>query len=581
MTARRRLVRPLFRSVAALLLALVPLTAAQAQNTYVLNAYIGNFGSNQVGIVDTALNKLIGTVTAGNLPLGIAVAADGSSAYFVNNGDSTVSVYDAALQTVIATVPVGNYPLGAALTPDGAQLWVCNYNDASISIINTVTDAVSATITGVNGCSALTFTPDGSAAYVVAGLGVMVMSTASHDVLGTYTFNGDALQVAFTPDGAQAYVTAVNSIEIIDTAHGTDTSLSVVGQNNGIAVNPDGTEAWATNEASDEVLVIDTATNAITATIPVQGTPTGIKFSADGSKAFVIAAGIDYVQVIDAASRQIVDQITVAPNLQSIGNFIATAPPGSPLAAAVLPGGRSVEIGTPATVFATIINGGSTTLDACGISIPGSSNFSFDYQTTDPATNALIGSPDTPVTIDAGGYQTYVLTFQSSSALQLDALPLQFGCDAVTPAPVTPGVNTVDLLFSPVPVADIIALAATASGNGVVTVPFSQNGAAAFAVASVNAGSGANLTLSTDTGDATLPITVSLCETNPSTGQCLAPPSATLALSFAPNATPTFSFFVVASGDVPFSPGTSRIFVRFTDAGGTSHGSTSVAVTTD
>ena len=581
MLARRLFAQPSFRRLAALLLAVVPLDAALAQNTYVLNAYIGNFGNNSVGIIDTALNKQIGTVTAGNLPEAIAVAADGSAAYFVNNGDSTVSVYDAASQTVVATVPVGNYPLGAALTQDGSQLWVCNYNDGSISVMNTVTDTVSATITGLTAPSALAFTPDGSAAYVVTQLGITVLSTASHDIVATYMFNGDSLQVAFTPNGALAYVTAVNSIEVIDTASGTDTSLSIAGQNNGIAVTPDGTEAWATNEASNDVLVLDTATQGIKATIPVQGSPSGISFSADGSKAFVIAAGINFVQVIDAASKQVVDTIAVDNNLESIGNFIATRPPGSPIAAAVLPGGRSVEIGTPATVFATIINGGSTTLDACGISIPGSNNFAFGYQTTDPATNALIGSPNTPVTIDAGDYQTYVLTFQSSSALQLPALPLQFGCDDVTPAAVTPGVNTVDLLFSPVPVADIIALAATLSGNGIVTVPYSQDAPSAFAVASINAGSGASLTLSTDTGDATLPITVSLCETNPSNGACLAPPSSTLAVAIAPNATPTFSFFVSANGDVPYSPGTSRIFVRFTDAGGTSHGSTSVAVTTD
>ena len=46
------------------------------------------------------------------------------------------------------------------------------------------------------------------------------------------------------------------------------------------------------------------------------------------------------------------------------------------------------------------------------------------------------------------------------------------------------------------------------------------------------------------------------------------------------NATPTFGFFVTGSGNVPFDPATSRIFVRLKDSGGITRGSTSVAVRT-
>jgi hypothetical protein len=40
----------------------------------------------------------------------------------------------------------------------------------------------------------------------------------------------------------------------------------------------------------------------------------------------------------------------------------------------------------------------------------------------------------------------------------------------------------------------------------------------------------------------------------------------------------TVAALVTANQAVPFQPGTSRIFVRLKDAGGASHGSTSVAV---
>jgi hypothetical protein len=45
-------------------------------------------------------------------------------------------------------------------------------------------------------------------------------------------------------------------------------------------------------------------------------------------------------------------------------------------------------------------------------------------------------------------------------------------------------------------------------------------------------------------------------------------------------ATPTFGIFVQGAGNVPFDPALNRIFVRFTDAGNVTRGSTSVAVMT-
>ena len=126
-----------------------------------------------------------------------------------------------------------------------------------------------------------------------------------------------------------------------------------------------------------------------------------------------------------------------------------------------------------------------------------------------------------------------------------------------------------------------MALVATISNNGVVTVPFSQNQMGAFAAATINVGGAGQLTLSADTGSVALPISVTLCPTNPATAQCLAPPASSLQVSLGTGTTSTFSAFVTASGPVPPAFGLSRIFLRFTDADGVQHGSTSVAVETD
>lgn len=585
MTVRRPGRNALFRCLAlTALLAGAPLTAAQAQNSFPLNAYIGNFNNPIVTVIDTATDTVTGDFDAQNAAQGMAVTPDGGTAYIVNTGSDSVSVYDAASGFVTVDIPVGHSPVGAALSPNGALLYVANSADGTISVIDTSTASVTGTITGLPGSYAVTITPDGSQAYVATDTpGMVIVDLVNPSIVASFNFFGDSLLPVISPDGRTAYIATVDNVEVIDVASATHVaSISDFGQIPSLAVRPDGAEIWAVNSSSDAIRIIDPASDQIVGSINVGNGPTSISFSADGSKAFVVVTGDDVVDVIDTTSKQIIDQISVPDNSLSIGGFIASAPPASPLAAAILPGGRSVEAGSTATVFATLINGGAETLNGCGIQLPTSSaNYAFDYQTTDPATNALIGSPNTPVTIAAGDYQTYLLSFNSSTAQTLPNLPLVFGCEDVTPAAVIAGVDTVDLLFSAVPVPDIIALAATTSGNGVVTVPFSQNGAAAFAVASVNAGSAGTLTVVTDTGDASLPVDVSVCQTNPSNGQCLAPPTSTLPVVIGANETPTFSFFVTASGDIPFAPGTSRIFVRFLDAANVSHGSTSVAVDTN
>jgi NHL repeat len=275
--------------------------------------------------------------------------------------------------------------------------------------------------------------------------------------------------------------------------------------------------------------------------------------------------------------------ILVADTGDNLIRSFAIATPAPSLVAAVLPGARSVTNTGTATIFATMLNATAAALDNCQITLPSPTNrlLQLDYQTTNPATNAVTGTADTPVSIAANGAQTFVLSFsnsENSGTLFSDpGQQMLFACDNTDPAAVTQGVNTVDLSFSPAPVADVIALAAVSSNNGILDFP--TNGAGAFAVASINVGSADTLTVSVDSGSAALPVTLTICATNAS-AQCLAPAAASVSQSFAAGSTPTFSVFATAQAPVAFAPATSRIFVRFKDSSGASHGSTSVAVET-
>jgi len=153
-----------------------------------------------------------------------------------------------------------------------------------------------------------------------------------------------------------------------------------------------------------------------------------------------------------------------------------------------------------------------------------------------------------------------------------------FDCANSEPAPVSPGVNTLLLSASATPVSDIIALAATAGEIGLTVDIPGTSGSVAFAVATVNVGARGSITASVDTGN--LPLSATLCQTDPQTSLCMGTPTPTVTIQIDAGETPTFGIFLTASGETSFDPANNRVFVRFKNGGDIERGSTSVAVRT-
>ena len=362
-------------------------------------------------------------------------------------------------------------------------------------------------------------------------------------------------------------------------------------------------------DSGGNVFVADTGNNAVKEILAAGGytviealgrgfdRPSGIALDASGN-VFVADIGNSAVQRIVAtggyATVQTLGSGFYAPvgvALDADGNVFVTDPGTSTvkeilatppaLVASVLPGGRSVQLGSPATFFATMINSGPSALQQCDIALLAgtSASLTLGYQTTDASTNLPVGTPNTPVDIPGNdGSQSFIVSVKSQTTFTLTNLPLTFACAGATPAPIMLGVDTVDLAWSPTPVPDVVALVATETNNGIVEL---ENGVGAFAVASINLGAAATVTVNANTYTAYLPVTATVCQTDSTSGQCLAPPAETVSLTYASGATPTFSIFLQATGPIPLAPASSRVFVFFAaDSPYAVVGSTSVAIDT-
>ena len=136
---------------------------------------------------------------------------------------------------------------------------------------------------------------------------------------------GDIVEVTATPLlGGAAYVTNASSddVSVIDIATNTvEATIAVGSEPLGVAITPDGAFAYVANISSSNVSVINTATNVVDTTVPVDNGPFGVAITPDGAFAYV--AGPGGVSVINTATNVVDATVAVS------GAGIAITPDGS------------------------------------------------------------------------------------------------------------------------------------------------------------------------------------------------------------------------------------------------------------
>jgi len=120
------------------------------------------------------------------------------------------------------------------------------------------------------------------------------------------------------PDGFREFAYVANSesntVTVLDLVYlRPDRTLSVGGAPIALAVNPKRDEVYVVNsmpgQTTGSVSVIDTARNAVVATIPVHRTPSYISVDSTGQRAFVANTGSNTVSVLDLATRKVIGTV--------------------------------------------------------------------------------------------------------------------------------------------------------------------------------------------------------------------------------------------------------------------------------
>jgi YVTN family beta-propeller protein len=207
-------------------------------------------------MVETASNKIVGTIASGPRPIAPAVTPDGKRLYVCNRFTNEIAAIDLAGGTKIAVVPAVREPYSAAATPDGKTVFAANLlplgraDGDDVAAVITVIDTAANQPTAIRlplgsfSVRGLCVSPDGKYVYAVHMLARYQLPTTQ---LERGWINTSALSVI---DAAAKKL--VNTVALDDVDLGAADPW-------GVAASADGRWICVTHAGTHELSLIDAA----------------------------------------------------------------------------------------------------------------------------------------------------------------------------------------------------------------------------------------------------------------------------------------------------------------------------------
>ena len=254
-----------------------------------------------------------------------------------NMNDHTATLIDAASGRVIATLATGEGPHEVAASHDGKWALVSNYGvrgkaGHTITVIDVARATVAKTIElGEAGRPhGMAFLPGDTIVAVTseANKNVHLVDVRSGTVIKSLPTNGRTSHMLSVSAKGDRIVTgniSDGTISVLSLS-GEPKTIPVARQPEGIAITPNGNEAWVGSNRDSLVSVVDLATGEATALLRGFGLPYRLVVSPDGKTVVITDPMRATVSIIDAASRKVRFTIDVPKD-----SIVATAEvPGSP-----------------------------------------------------------------------------------------------------------------------------------------------------------------------------------------------------------------------------------------------------------
>jgi len=226
----------------------------------------------QVKVIDRASNTVVDTweteAVAGLNRYANGVAISQSRVYVANRNANSVSAILISNHADVQIIQVGSHPFGVAAGSD--YVFVANFDSDSVTIIDSGT--LGTNTVGVSGNPTMLATL-GNNAYVASWSG------------GVYKVGSDgSVAQVVSPDQGQFF---------------------------GVAVNPATARVYISDQSDNSIVVLDTNTNTIVATISMPAKPHALAVNSGNNRIYIVAAAENKLYVIDGDTNQLVGSLSV------------------------------------------------------------------------------------------------------------------------------------------------------------------------------------------------------------------------------------------------------------------------------
>jgi DNA-binding beta-propeller fold protein YncE len=233
----------------------------------------------------------------------------------VRKTDDALDFMDPGSGLRLASVALGRAPHEVSVSPDGKRAAVTNYGmrdqpGSTLSVVDLEHPRELARIdlaphTRPHG---VVWFADDRIAVTAEGTRhlLLVDPDAGRVVSAIETGQEISHMVAVSTDATRAYVSNIGSGTTTALDLGAERKLGDVATGAGseaLAVTPDGRELWVAARADGQIAIVDTASLAVSARLPLAGIPIRIAMTPDGRTALVTCAGSSEVLAFDVASR--------------------------------------------------------------------------------------------------------------------------------------------------------------------------------------------------------------------------------------------------------------------------------------
>jgi YVTN family beta-propeller protein len=251
-------------------------------------AYVSNQKGKSVTVVDLDSLSIAGTIEHDDLdgPDGCVVSPDSRTLYVVSMARDSLFAISTADYGVVAEIPLPlKVPRRVVVAPDSKRLFVGCNQTPRIAVVDIAERTVAATFdVGNEARGGLAFTPDGKT-FLAGNVEDDTVSWVNVETLTVERVVGTPIspqRIEVSPDGAFAYVLTRFGTGLfampLKKKHDASRVVPLGKAPWGLAMNPDGTLLYATNNGDDNILVVDAASFQVVANVPAGKDPNGIAY---------------------------------------------------------------------------------------------------------------------------------------------------------------------------------------------------------------------------------------------------------------------------------------------------------------